>query len=161
MASSCPTTRLRSWFSRSSACLPVLWGSSNVSFGILHLLPAPSGSLAFCGGASLKNLDLRRREGGRELGPSSLPGCGLRHPGTVYKMQPRVSRRAASGGCLHRTPGKSQSCLPGYDGEPHGRLEVGWIPGRAYKPRVCVVKPPGSLLVDRRFAQPRSRRGGG
>src|SRR5712664_1477254 len=52
MASSCPTTRLRSWFSRSSACLPVLLGSSNVSFGILHLLPAPSGSLAFCGGAS-------------------------------------------------------------------------------------------------------------
>src|SRR6266850_4541757 len=43
MASSCPTTRLRSWFSRSSACLPVLLGSSNVSFGILHLLPATSG----------------------------------------------------------------------------------------------------------------------
>src|SRR6266851_4862533 len=43
MASSWPTTRLRSWFSRSSACLPVLLGSSNVSFGILHLLPATSG----------------------------------------------------------------------------------------------------------------------
>src|SRR4030081_2720316 len=43
MASSCPTTRLRSWFSRSSACLPVLLGSNNVSFGILHLLPATSG----------------------------------------------------------------------------------------------------------------------
>src|SRR6266852_6911508 len=46
MASSCPTTRRRSLFSRSSACLPVLVGSNNVSFGILLLLSAPSGSLA-------------------------------------------------------------------------------------------------------------------
>src|ERR1700730_8789654 len=50
MASSCPTTRLRSWFSRSSACLPVLLGSSSVSFVILHLLPA-SLNTATSGGA--------------------------------------------------------------------------------------------------------------
>src|SRR5438270_12663647 len=84
MASSCPTIRLRSWFSRSSACLPVLFGSSNVSFGILHLLPAPSGSLAFCVGASL-NISTSR--GAKELATRGshlfeAPVCGFLAPYT-------------------------------------------------------------------------------
>src|SRR5713101_6750921 len=86
MASSCPTTRWRSWFSRSSACLPVLVGSSNVSFGIA----SPS---------ALRQRDLGNRARALEI----LQDCDLRLPGTVYNMQPRVPLRAASGGCLHRT----------------------------------------------------------
>src|SRR6266404_7257238 len=109
MASSCPTTRWRSWFSRSSACLPVLVGSNNVSFGIA----SPSGAL--------RQRDLGNRDRALEI----LQDCDLRPPGTVYNMQPRVPLRAVSGGCLLRTPGRSQSCLLGYDGEPRGRLEVG------------------------------------
>jgi hypothetical protein len=35
--------------------------------------------------------------------------------------------QAASGGCLHRTPGTSQSFLPGFDGGPLGRFAVGSI----------------------------------
>src|SRR5216683_3121517 len=100
MASSCPTTRLRRWFSRSCACLPVLLGSSNVSFGILHLLPAPSGSLAFMWWHVFEHCGFRRREGGRHLAPSSLRGRGLRLPGTVYKILPTAPRQAASGGFL-------------------------------------------------------------
>src|SRR5712691_1091864 len=125
MASSCPTTRLRSWFSRSSACLPVLLGSSNVSFSILHLLPSPQAALHLIWWRVIEYRDLRRREGGRDWGASSLQSCRLQLPVTVYKMLPTAARQAASSGCLHRTPGKSQSCLPGYDGEPRGRLEVG------------------------------------
>src|SRR5882762_1144007 len=124
MASSCPTTRLRSWFSRSSACLPVLLGSSNVSFGILHLLRRPQAALHLIWRV-IEYLDLRRREEVRDVGPSSLRHCGLRLPGTLYRTLPTAPRQAAWGGCLHRTPGRSQSCLPEYDAEPHGRLEVG------------------------------------
>src|SRR5882672_9621409 len=97
MASSCPTTRLRSWFSRSSACLPVLLGSSNVSFGILLLLRRPQAATAFCSGASLNTATSGGAKEVASWGPhlfevavcgflAPYTKCGPRHRGKPLRV---------------------------------------------------------------------------
>src|ERR1700676_490664 len=108
----------------SSTSMDALWFTSGSSL----IQVACADMLLLLSFAAIRTtlLNLKRREGGRDLGPSSLyQGCRLRLPDTEYKMLPTAPRQAASGECLHRTLGKPQSCLPLYGGGPHGRLEGG------------------------------------